>query len=384
MSFFDDSRIQKKITSAKRIVVKVGTSSLVYEDGKLNFRAFDLLARQLADLKNSGKQVVLVSSGAVAAGMGKLALSEKPSDISKKQALAAIGQGFLMQVYEKFFGEYGINVAQVLLTKEDISHRDRYLNAGNTFRSLFDYDIVPIVNENDTTSLNELKVGDNDTLAALTSCLVEADLLILLSDIDGLYTANPREDNNAKRLDVVEEITPEIEAMAGNAGSDLGTGGMMTKIYAAKIANSCGIPMVLANGSAQEIIFKIMNGDRCCTVFIPKDKAMVGKKGWLAYGATSCGKIIIDDGALVALTKKGGSLLPSGIKSVEGSFNRGDIVAVYGQNDPSKEVAKGFVNYNSSEIEKIKGCQCCQIADILATDDWEDEVIHRDYMSVKT
>ncbi|MGI5825057.1 MAG: glutamate 5-kinase [Bacillota bacterium] len=383
MDLKDKYNIKKKFAAAKRVVVKVGTSSLVYANGKLNFRAFDLLARQLADLKNSGRQVVLVSSGAVAAGMGKLALAEKPSEISKKQALAAIGQGFLMQVYEKFFGEYGINVAQVLLTKEDISHRDRYLNAGNTFNALFDYDILPIVNENDTTSLNELKVGDNDTLAALTSCLVEADLLILLSDIDGLYTANPRHDKNAERIDVVEEITAEIEAMAGSAGSCLGTGGMMTKIHAAKIANSCGIPMVLADGSFPEIVFKVMKGEDCGTVFMPKNKAMVGKKGWLAYGAVSRGKIIIDDGALVALVKKGGSLLPSGIKGVEGSFSAGDIVAVYGENNPAVEIAKGFVNYNSSDIEKIKGCQCCEIAGILEAADYADEVIHRDYMSVK-
>lgn len=375
--------VAEKIRSAKRIVVKVGTSSLVHCNGKLNFRSFDLLARQLADLHNCGKQVVLVSSGAIAAGMGKLNLGEKPSEISKRQALAAIGQGSLMQVYEKFFGEYSVNVAQVLLTKDDISHRERYVNAGNTFKSLFEYGVVPIVNENDTTSLNEIKVGDNDTLAALTACLIDADLLILLSDIDGLYTANPRTDKNAERLELVREITPEIEAMAGCAGSNLGTGGMMTKISAAKIANSCGIPMVLADGSVSEIIFKVMSGKNCGTVFAPKLKAMAGKKGWLAYGAVSRGKIIVDDGAFLALVKKGGSLLPSGIKAVEGSFAKGDIVAVYGENNPHLEIAKGFVNYDSAEIEKIMGRQSSEIAEILGDPEAADEVIHRDCMSVK-
>ena len=375
--------IRRKIVAAKRIVVKVGTSSLAYSNGKLNFRAFDLLARQLADLCNSGKQVVLVSSGAIAAGMGKLGLSEKPAEYSQKQALAAIGQGVLMQVYEKFFGEYSVDVAQVLLTKDDISHRERYVNAGNTFKSLFDYGVVPIVNENDTTSLNEIKVGDNDTLAALTACLVEADLLILLSDIDGLYTANPRTDANARRLELVQEITPEIEAMAGCEGSSLGTGGMMTKIAAAKIANTCGIPMVLAEGSLPQIVLRIMQGENCGTVFAPKHKAMAGKKSWLAYGAVSRGKIIVDDGAFLALVKKGSSLLPSGIKEVEGCFAKGDIVSVYGENNPHQEIAKGFVNYNSAEIKKIKGCQCSEIAEILGDSKFADEVIHRDHMSVK-
>lgn len=383
MSLTDKEKLQKQITAAKRIVVKVGTSSLVYENGKLNFRAFELLARQLADLKNSGRQVVLVSSGAVAAGMGKLSLWQKPSEISKRQALAAIGQGFLMQVYEKFFAEYGVNVAQVLLTKGDISQRERYLNAGNTFRALFEYDILPIVNENDTTSLSELKVGDNDTLAALTSCLVEADLLVLLSDIDGLYTADPRQNPTARRISLVEEITAEIQNMALGSGGDLGTGGMKTKLIAAEIVNSCGIPMVLANGGTPEILFSVTEGKDVGTVFAPNHKVLLGKKGWLAYGADSRGKIWIDDGARKALVEKGGSLLPSGIRKVEGSFRRGDIVSVYGLNGPTTEIAKGFVNYGSDEIERIKGCQSREIKKILGVDSCEDEVIHRDYMSVK-
>ena len=383
MKMTDNSAIKSRIADSKRIVVKIGSSSLVHENGKMNYRALELLVRQLAELQNFGKQVILVSSGAVAAGMGKLKMKTKPAEIGKRQALAAIGQGLLMQIYEKLFAEYGVNVAQVLLTKEDIAHRERYLSVGNTFDALFEYDIVPIVNENDTTSFAELKVGDNDTLAALTACLVEADLLILLSDIDGLYTANPRQDSNAKRLALVEGISDEIEAMAGSAGSAVGTGGMMTKIAAAKIAGGCGIPMILTDGSISEVLYKIFDGDDVGTVFLPKDKGMVKKKSWLAYGADSSGKIIVDDGALTALTKKGSSLLPSGVKAVEGSFRQGDIVAVCCESNPDQEIAKGFVNYSAAEIQLIKGCQTQNIKDILGDADWDDEIIHRDYMSVK-
>ena len=383
MRLTDDKAIKKRIADSKRIVVKIGSSSLVHGNGAMNFRAVELLVRQLAELQNFGKQVILVSSGAVAAGMGKLKMKTKLAEIGKRQALAAVGQGILMQFYEKFFNEYGVDVAQVLLTKEDISHRERYLSVGNTFDALFEYNIVPIVNENDTTSFAELKVGDNDTLAALTACLVEADLLILLSDIDGLYTANPRTDENARRLDVVEEITEEIEAMAGSAGSSVGTGGMMTKIAAAKIVGDCGIPMVLTNGSTPEVLFKIFEGDSVGTVFLPKDKSMIKKKGWLAYGADSSGKIIVDKGAVNALVKKGSSLLPSGVKAVEGRFDRGDIVAVVSENDLHTEIAKGFVNYSSAEINIIKGHQSSEIKELLGDHELDDEIIHRDYMSVK-
>lgn len=386
MKTTERAEIYAAIAQAKRIVVKIGSSSLVYPNGKMNYRAVELLVRQLAELQNYGKQVVLVSSGAVAAGMGKLKMSTKPTETGKRQALAAVGQGLLMQVYEKFFDEYSVNVAQVLLTKDDIAHRERYLNIGNTFNALFEYDIVPIVNENDTTSFAELRtVGDNDTLAALTACLVEADLLILLSDIDGLYTANPRVDENARKLDVIEEITAGVEDMAGSAGSLMGTGGMATKIAAAKIAGGCGIPMVLADGSAPEILYKIFDGEPVGTVFMPRERGMVKKKGWLAYGADSCGRIIVDSGALRALVKKGSSLLPSGVRSVEGHFDRGDIVAICGEENPQVEAAKGFVNYSSAEIERIKGCQSKCIAEILGKDkdDMDDEIIHRDYMSVK-
>lgn len=264
-----NEKIAELLKSAKRIVVKVGTSSLTYDNGKLHIRSMELLVRQLADLKNSGKEVLLVSSGAVGAGLGKLNLMKKPCAVPQQQALAAVGQGILMQNYEKFFGEYGVNVAQVLLTKEDMADQVRLTNIRNTFDALFDYDVVPVVNENDTITFSELdlKVGDNDTLAARVATVVNADLLILLSDIDGLYTSNPHEDENAQMISVVHELNDEIYAMAGGSGSSLGTGGMLTKLKAAKIANEAGIAMVLTNSATESVLYDIIHGNWHGTYF---------------------------------------------------------------------------------------------------------------------
>lgn len=261
--------IAKRLRDARRIVVKVGTSSLTYNNGKLHIRSMELLVRQLADLKNSGKEILLVSSGAVGAGLGKLDLQAKPREMPKVQALAAIGQGLLMQNYEKFFGEWGVNVAQVLLIKEDFEDSGRYANIKNTLAEIFAYGAVPIINENDVTVYQELKVGDNDTLAALVAGAAEADLLVLLSDIDGLYTANPRTDVGAKMLSVVYGVTPEIEALAGGTGTELGSGGMMTKVKAAKMANKAGMPMVLANAAEENVLLRLLDGEQLGTVFLP-------------------------------------------------------------------------------------------------------------------
>lgn len=263
------AEIAHKLHDAKRVVVKVGTSSLTYSNGKLHIHSIELLVRQLADLKNSGKELLLVSSGAVGAGLGKLDLPAKPKELPKVAALAAIGQGILLQNYEKFFGEYGVNVAQVLLIKEDFEDEERYANVCNTLSELFAYGVVPIINENDATAFRELVVGDNDTLSALVAAAVQADLLILLSDIDGMYTADPRTDADAKLLPVVEAITPEIEAGAGGSGTNLATGGMMTKVNAAKIATAAGIPMALANSAEPDVLLRLMDGEALGTVFLP-------------------------------------------------------------------------------------------------------------------
>lgn len=266
---FIDKSISEKLIGAKRIVVKVGTSSVTYANGKLHIRRIELLARQLADLHNSGREMILVSSGAVGAGIGKLGLSARPRVMPQVQALSAVGQGILMQSYEKFFGEYGINVAQLLLTKEDFEDGARYSSLENTLAALLDYGVVPIVNENDPTVFRELKVGDNDTLAALVAGAVQADLLVLLSDIEGLYTADPRSNDAAELIHTVHGVTEEIEAMAGGAGSGLATGGMATKLKAAKMANNAGVPMVLTNSLRDNVLLDLADGKLFGTIFLP-------------------------------------------------------------------------------------------------------------------
>ncbi len=262
--------MRKTLQDARRIVVKVGTSTLTHETGKLNLGRIEVLVRQLADLSNQGKDVVLVSSGAIVVGTSRVGLSGRPRTTKEKQAMAAIGQGILMQVYEKIFAEYGCVVAQILLTKADIDNGKRYQNAINTFNMLFELNVIPIVNENDTVAVEEIEFGDNDTLSAYVASLVKADLFIILSDIDGLYTADPRTDKEAELISLVPEITPEIEELASEAGGALGIGGMSTKITAAKIAVGAGIPMVISNGENPAVIQKIIAGEEVGTLFLPK------------------------------------------------------------------------------------------------------------------
>lgn len=260
---------REMLQDARRIVVKVGTSTLTHATGKLNLSRIEILVRQLADLCNQGKDVVLVTSGAIVVGTSRVGLSGRPRTTREKQAMAAIGQGILMQVYEKLFAEYGCAVAQILLTKADIDNGKRYHNAINTFNTLFEFNVIPIVNENDTVAVEEIEFGDNDTLSAHVAALVKADLLIILSDIDGLYTADPRSDKEAKLISLVPEITPEIEELASETGGDLGIGGMSTKITAAKVATGAGVPMIIANGENPTVIRKIIAGEEVGTLFLP-------------------------------------------------------------------------------------------------------------------
>lgn len=261
---------KKYIEGTKRIVIKVGTSTLTYENGLLNLYMIEHLVRQIADLQSSGKEVVIVTSGAVGAGIGKLGLNRSPKDIPESQAAAAVGQGILMNTYEKFFAEYGKTVGQILITKDDISHKDRLLNAKNTFSALLERGVIPIVNENDAIVVDEIKFGDNDTLSARVAALIEADLLILLSDIDGLYNDNPKNNPEAILIDKVMKIDDKIEACAGGAGSKLGTGGMITKIKAAKIATSNGVSMIIANGEVRNVIRSIISAEDVGTLFVAK------------------------------------------------------------------------------------------------------------------
>lgn len=370
---------QSLVTNAQKIVVKVGTSTLTYKNGKLNLEQIERLVRQLSDLRNQGKDVVLVSSGAVGAGMGKLNLEERPKTIPEKQAVAAVGQGILLHIYEKIFAEYGQATAQLLLTKADLEHRQRFLNARNTLLTLLRLGVIPIVNENDTVAFEEFKFGDNDTLAALVGTLFDADLIILLTDIDGFYDGDPRKNPEAKRISVVETIDARIESLAGSVGSKFGSGGMITKISAASIAVNAGIPMMIAHGAEEHILRRLMQGEDVGTLFLPVEMKPHLRKKWIAFGSHVDGSVVVDDGAKDALIHKGKSLLPSGIVSVNGKFAAGDVVAIVDLQ--GREFARGISNYGEMELQKIKGQKSKDICPILGYKDF-DEAIHRDNLSL--
>lgn len=369
---------REELVQARRIVIKVGTSTLTHSTGKLNLGRVDRLARELTDLVNQGKEIILVTSGAVGVGMDRLGLKERPRTIPEKQAAAAVGQGILMHIYEKTFGEYGQVAAQVLLTREDSVKRSRYANSRNTLLTLISMGVIPVINENDAVAIEELKIGDNDTLSAMVASIVEADLLIILSDIEGLYTANPQSDPDAKLIPIVLDVTPEIEALAGGAGSKFGTGGMYTKIQAAKIAVSSGVPMVIATGARDGVISAIAAGGDVGTMFVSRENRLQIRKRWLAFGARIKGSVNIDDGCEKALLD-GASLLSAGIVSAKGEFNSGDTISVV--NRCGREVARGIAYYSSDEVVRIVGCHTNEIADILGYKSY-DEVIHRDNMVI--
>jgi glutamate 5-kinase len=361
----------------KRLVVKIGSNILADRKEGLDTRRILAIANDISELLDSGYEVVVVSSGAIAAGMGKLGLKEKPRDIKLKQAAAAVGQSSLMWAYERSFGGFGKKVAQVLLTRDDFSDRKRYINSKNTLLTLLSYGIVPIINENDTVSTDEIRFGDNDYLASLVAGLVEAERLIILSDVEGLYTEDPRYSAKASLIECVDEITDELEKMAGGAGSAVGTGGMYSKVLAAKRAMSNGVTVHIISGRKAGLIKSLMEGKHCGTLFKPKRDKLPSRKGWIAYGSRSKGTLIIDEGAVGALVKGGKSLLPSGIVSVEGDFDIGD--AVYCLDSRNNRIAKGLTNYSSSEIKKIKGRKTSEIEKILGYK-YSDEAIHRDNM----
>lgn len=367
---------REMLKNAKRIVVKVGTSTITYSNGKRNFSQIDRLARELSDLQNQGKEMILVTSGAVAVGVDRLGLPQKPDTIPGKQAAAAVGQGVLMHTYEKFFADYGQVVAQVLLTKTESIDRHRYTNSRNTFMELLKQGVIPIVNENDVVALDELKIGDNDNMSALVAGIVDADLVIILSDIDGLYTANPQTNPDAELVSLVTEITPEIEASAGGVGSARGTGGMETKIQAAKAATSSGINLVIASGTEKNAIPRIVNGENIGTLFVSRENRLQFRKRWLAFGARIQGSVVVDAGCAEAIHKAGGcSILPAGVVAVEGCFEPGSTISV--KDGDGHELARGLSHYSSEELEKIKGCKSCDIEDIIGHKNY-DEIIHRD------
>lgn len=363
------------IASAKRLVVKVGTSTLTHHTGKLNFFRIEQLVRELSDLANQGKQIILVSSGAVGAGVDRLGLKERPKTIPEKQAAAAVGQGILMHTYEKLFREYGQTVAQVLLTREDSVKHKRYINSRNTLLTLLSMGVIPVINENDAVAVDELKIGDNDTLSATVATIVDADVLILLSDVEGVFSDNPQSNPAARRISEIADITAEVEALAGGPGSALGTGGMYTKIQAAKIAVNSGVTMLIASGLRDGVVREILSGADVGTIFLSKETHLQARKSWLAFGARISGAVTVDQGCEQAILEGGSSLLAAGIVGVQGKFEQGNTIRVF--NTAGREFARGLANYSAEEILRIMGHHTNEIAHILGTKSY-DEVIHRD------
>ncbi|NMC77551.1 MAG: glutamate 5-kinase [Candidatus Methanofastidiosa archaeon] len=359
--------------NVKKIVVKIGTSSLTNKDGSFNKEFAYEIARQVYELKNKGREIILVSSGAIGTGCEALGFKERPKSIPLKQATAAVGQSILMQEWIKVFEKYNLKVAQILLTYDAFSDRKTYLNLRNSMSSLLELNVIPIINENDPICVHEIgeTFGDNDTLSAMVSSKVEADLLILMTDIDGLYTKNPKKSNDAKKIEVIEEITPEIESFGGGAG-DKGTGGMKTKLEAAKIAQKSGCYMVIASSEEKDLILRVVNGENIGTLFIPKKNVEKNKIRWITLSKPK-GKIYIDEGAKNAIIGKN-SLLPSGIIRVEGNFECGDIVEIISNN---YLFAKGITNYSNKELEKIKGKNSELIESILGYKNY-NEIIKRE------
>ena len=339
------------LANVERVVIKVGTSSITQGGSTPSEQFMDIVAGQIADLKKAGKEVLIVSSGAVGIGLKAMNATPKPNEIPIKQAAASVGQGILMQKWNDSFQKFGIHVAQILISMDDYSNRDTVLNLNNTISTLLKYDVVPIFNENDAICIKEIGAafGDNDTLSAVIASRADADLLVILSDVAGLYTANPNEDPDAKLIETVEAIPPEIEEIAGGPGTKLGTGGMKTKIKAAKICQDAGCMMIIAASSESDVISRTVNGDSIGTIFTA-DAAITKKRRWMK-SARSNGKIVIDDGAMKALLAHK-SLLPVGIKFAEGTFDAGEVVDI---ECAGVLVAKGCPDYGSEDINRIRG-----------------------------
>lgn len=363
----------------KRLVIKIGSNILTDDKEGLNIRRISSIASDVAELKNTGHEVVLVSSGAVAAGMKKIGLREKPRDIILKQAAAAVGQSSLIWAYERSFAAHGIKVAQVLLTRDDLSDRKRYINSKNTLLTLLSYGIVPVVNENDTVATDEIKFGDNDNLASLVAILIEAERLVILSDVEGLYKEDPKVNAGADLIRHVKEITPATEKLAGGAGSLVGTGGMYSKVLAARRAVLHGIAVNIMTGKKKGLLVSVMKGGRHGTFFEAGENRLSHRKGWIAYSSRSKGTVMLDNGAVKAITEMGRSLLPTGIVSVEGDFDLGD--SVYCIDQGGRRIAKGLTNYSSSDMKKIMGRKTLEIEKILGYK-YSEEAIHRDNLVI--
>jgi glutamate 5-kinase len=366
---------RKKVAgSAQRIVIKVGSSVLAGRRG-LELGIINRLCDEISMLREQGRQVVIVSSGAIASGIRKVGLRGMPKTIPQKQAAAAVGQGSLIQAYEEAFSHYDLKVAQILLTSDDLTNRRRYLNARHTLQTLLEWGIIPVVNENDTVVVDEIKFGDNDNLSALMAQLIEADLLVALTDMEGLYDSDPRENRNAKIIPIVHRIDKEVVGFAGDRPSGLGTGGMLSKLMAARKVTAAGVPMIIGNGRNRYILKQIFDGEEVGTLFLPAERRLPSKKQWIAHTLKPQGEVILDGGAAKALQLRGKSLLSTGIVAVRGRFEVGAPVRCLSGEE--EVIGIGLVNYGSDEIEKIMGVRSNRIEEILGYKH-SDEVIHRD------
>jgi glutamate 5-kinase len=374
----DERQLRKEIMEGvRRAVIKVGSSLLVSLGTGLNKGFISHLAGELSGLKEKGVEVVMVSSGAIAAGMERLGLTKRPKTISELQAAAAIGQSRLMHIYEEACIPWGLKVAQVLITHDDMRERRRYINARNTLLTLLDLGIIPIINENDSVVVEEIKFGDNDLLAALVTSLVDADLLVILTDAPGLCNGDPI--RGGRLIPLVERVTKKVEALAQGSQTEIGTGGMASKVGAAKLAARFGVPTVVAGCKDREVLERIFAGETTGTLFLSAGERLKGRKQWIGFTLRPKGRLVLDKGALEAIMRGGKSLLPSGIIAVEGNFGRGDPVSCL--DTRQKEFARGLVNYDSRELQQIMGRKSSQIEEVLGYK-YTDEVIHRDNMVI--
>jgi len=366
-------------SQVRRVVVKLGTRVVTVRDNELNLDVIARLAADVAALRAQGIQVGVVSSGAVGAGMGRLGLQDRPKKLAELQATAAVGQGLVMNAYKLAFEKYGLPVGQVLLTSDDLDHRQRYLNAQNTLDQLFRLGAVPIVNENDSVAVEELQlsVGENDRLAALVSHLVDAQLLAILTDVDGVFSDDPVRNPDAKLIPYVKGITEDLYDLVGSRGSTVSRGGMRTKLRAAEIVAQGGRMALIANGRKNGLA-SILNGENVGTLVVPDERSLSGKQVWLAQSRRR-GVVVVDDGAALALVQDGKSLLPSGVVEVMGDFDAGDLVGV--ENLSRVEIARGLIRFGANEMDLIRGKQTAEVAEIL-DDVHGAEVIHRDHMVV--
>ena len=371
---------QEVTATAEKIVVKVGTRVLTDAQGKLDLQRMNALANQLVAIADSGRQVVLVSSGAVGAGMNRLSMETRPTDVATLQAIAAVGQTDLMQTYQKLFQEQGRLAAQVLLTANELDDRVSYLNVRNTLLELLELQVIPVVNENDTVSVDELQTtfGDNDQLAGLVTNLLGAQLLIILSDVDGLFTGNP-EDDTSELVPTVTSLDETIAGYVQESSGGLGTGGMGSKLQAVRMVTSAGENAVIANGRESEVLTRILAGESLGTLFVAEGKTLSPWKRWLRFSAQTQGTIMLDKGACAAIQQEGSSLLAIGIIRHQGHFNKGDVIQLC--NEAGEELARGLTNYNSDELEQIRGHRSEEFQQILGQCPYE-EVIHRDNLAL--